>query len=262
MTQIQLPAQLESQVAAISTALAAQHTSDHGIYALIDLAASTETDAWLARLRKHRNALSLFAEQPEAAAPEQAPWLVQLLPEERLLKRSVVEALIANNTSWIVTSLDFKALAARLSARLTAQLLPQQKTEALFRYYDPRLFPGWWTSLTEEERCCFGTFGHAWLYLDADLTLSTLTLLGITPTDPVTTPWQVTAGQLATLTLLSERHQLTDFLHKRQPDRFSMLSPGEQWAFVCREDEAALAQQISGLADRLKHCERVLLQQP
>jgi hypothetical protein len=226
------------------------------LYALIDLSATTDADYWLAKLARTQSC-NLFEKQPEAAGVEVAPWLLRIDADDTQisLRHTVDEGLVAWNVSWVETTLTLKELATRLSRRLTAHI---EGGEALFRYYDSRLFPDWWRVLSEDQQSCFGAFGTCWWTLDADGSLQGLDLAGVPVNDPCRKPWQPTQEEQRTLTVTSEHQQLVSFLGKRHPDTFLDKQRGEQWRFVRRHDLQARAHHVTHLADRLRYCELAL----
>jgi hypothetical protein len=257
MPFVQIP---ESLVAARETCmktLAACQGGGQSLYAVIDLAASTDAKHWLSRLAQTADARSLFEQQPEAAATQHAPWLLRLAPDDRRigLSHTVDEALVAWNVSWVESALAPDALATSLSRRLTARL---PEGEALFRYYDPRLFPGWWGVLSDEERACFGAFGTRWWTLTAEGSLQADTLVGEVADDPFHPPWRINTAQQQALTRASEHQQLVSLLGKRRPEAFLNMRRGEQWHFVRTHDAGAEAHHVTHLADRLRYCELAL----
>lgn len=257
MAFVQVP---ESLVAARETCmktLAACQGGGKSLYAVIDLAASTDARHWLSRLAQAADARSLFERQPEAAATQQAPWLLRLAPDDTRigLSRTVDEALVAWNVSWVESALAPDALAMRLSRRLTARL---PDGEALFRYHDPRLFPGWWGVLSDEERAGFGAFGTRWWMLAADGSLQAASLAGEVVDDPFQPPWRIDPAQQQALARASEHQQLVSLLGKRRPEVFLDMRRGEQWHFVRMHDAGAQAHHVTHLADRLRYCELAL----
>ncbi len=261
MAFVQLPKAWQPQSAALTETLFNGVANDQHVYALIDLASSTAADDWLAYLQQISEAYSLFENQPEEAAKAQAPWLFPLHANAEVT-RTMNEALVNRNVIWVISSLPALALQKRLSNRLAAVM--EEDTDKsvppslLFRFYDVRLFPGWWKSLTKQEKATFGAFASSWQQLNHRNELVATALSGVPDEDPLTDPWVVTPAQQAALTDYSERYQLIHFLGKRQPDLFFSLTLEEQWQFVSEQDAAAKADQISALKDRLHYCEAAL----
>lgn len=226
------------------------------LYAVIDLAASTDATYWLAKLRCAQ-ACNLFEQQPEAAAEEVAPWLLRIDTDDAQisLRHTVDEGLVAWNVSWVQSTLTLRQLAARLSRRLTANIA---NGEALFRYYDPRLFPNWWANLSDSQRRHFGAFGTRWWTLDPAGSLLDIDLVGASIDDPCPLPWQPTLEEQNVLAASSDHQQLVSFLGKRQPDTFLDKQRGEQWRFVRMHDLQARTRHVVNLADRLRYCELAL----
>lgn len=256
MAFTQLPAALNAKRDACLARLESPRRGDRRLYAIVDLAASTDAAFWHARLAG-ANARSLFDGLPEAEATVQAPWLLCIEADDTRigLRRTVDEALVAWNVAWVSSALPPDTLAQRLSRRFTARL---PEGEALFRYYDPRLFSPWWSALSDGERACFGAFGAQWWSLAADGALHAESLPGEPTVDPLLPPWYVAPAQLQALTEASEHQQLTRFLGKRCPDAFLDMNRGEQWRFVRTHDADARARCLTQLADRLRYCELAL----
>lgn len=237
--------------------LDALRRNETGFYAIIDLAASTDATCWHTRLASDGGACSLFQNQPESAAAEQAPWLLPIKSgDTRIgLRRTVDEAMVAQNVSWVVSAAPVDVLANRLSRRLTVRL---PDGDALFRYYDPRLLCGWWDVLSDDERVRFGAFGTRWYTLNMDGMLKGIALSGEPEVDPLEPPWQVSSEQYRVLIDLSECHQLVELLRKRQPGAFLNDERGAQWRFVNTHNPQAKSRHVTRLADRLKYCEIAL----
>lgn len=229
------------------------------LYAIVDLARVTDTDHWHSRLTRAESAWNLFHGQPEEAAAKQAPWLVAIGDGgiRQGLYRSVDEALCSDGICWLTSTLDPTELVQRLARRLTAKL---PEGEALFRYYDSRLFAPLWQALDVEAKTSFGAIGDHWWYLDADKILQRVVLPGTTPpsSDPWQPPMQCTPAQVEILVGVSERHQLVDFLGKRKPEAFLCMSPGQRLHFVTMHDADAKTRHVIRFADRLRYCELAL----
>lgn len=235
-----------------------QAHADHQLYAVVDLADPLIERYWRERLATHPAATNLFQGQPEESASEQAPWLISmnsLLNKPNALQRSVDAAFGSNGISWVSSTLDLSALAARLARRMTA-CLPEG--DALLRYYDPRLFAALWDGMTPDIQATFGAFGAHWWYLDMEMTLQSRALTGAPATDPFEPPLHCSPEQMQALLALSEWHQLVEFLCKRMPDKCLVMNRGQRFDFVSRHDAEARAHHVTDFADRLRYCELAL----
>lgn len=132
----------------------------------------------------------------------------------------------------------------------------------LLRYYDARLFPTLWRVLGSDQKMTFGAFAQQWFYLNADKDLETIVMTTerSPDADPFDPPLLFTEKQANALLEESERHQLIEFLGKRQPDTFFALSPGDRYRHVSKHDASARKQNITAFAERLRFCEIALHQ--
>lgn len=256
-----LPQSLQQKHSTITRSLTASASEDEvSLYAIVDRAQTVDIDLWQRTVRKDSSGRNLFHGQPEQSAEAQAPWLFEIDPEKaggEFLDGSIRESIRTGAVVWLQTELDAGTLAMRLSKRMTARISGRNM---LLRYYDARLFPTLWRVLSDDQKTTFGTFAQQWFYLNADKELETIEITAErTPaTDPFNPPLLLTEEQANALLEESERHQLIEFLGKRQPDAFFALSPGDRYRHVSKHDAIAREQNITGFAERLRFCETAL----
>lgn len=254
---------LTTQRDALVESLAGMARENHGrLYAIVDRAHMDEAASWQKVIDQHPNARNLFEGQPEEPAQEQAPWLFAIDDTEdapTLLRRIVTEALRAPCVVWLSSPLDVDEMASRLSRRMSAQV---NGSDMLLRFYDPRLFPTLWQALSIEQQKTFGAFATHWYYLGLERILQATPLVEDLPVehDPFEPPLALNSAQVDALLEESERHQLMEFLGKRQPDAFFALRPAERYRHVVTHDHQARQEQIASFAERLRYCEQALLQ--
>lgn len=230
-------------------------------YTLVDRVQAVDADLWHRLARNDPSARNLFDGQPEQSAEAQAPWLFEINQEKaggRLLDESIRESIRSGAVVWLQTELDADTLAMRLSKRMTARVSGRHM---LLRYYDARLFPTLWRVLSDDQKTAFGAFAHEWSYLNADKDLETIEITAErTPANnPFDSPLLLTEDQASALLKESERHQLIEFLGKRQPDTFLALGPGDRYRHVAEHDDRARQDNIQLFSDRLRYCEQALL---
>jgi hypothetical protein len=253
-----LDADLQGRCNAIAQELASTetHAGEH-LYAIVDLAAVQDPAQWLSRIRKLPEARNLFAGQPEAQAETLACWLVPVRIESedrpRLLHRTVKQALNSDSVSWLLSMLAADALAARLSHRLTAQL---PEGEALFRYYDPRLFPVIREHANDLGSPGFFDVARAWGCLNehGDLQWLELSREPLTAADRFVPPAHIGLTLQRALQIASEQHQLARLLTKRRFDALKDWTRSRKLTFVREHDARARSEGIDGFPERLNFC--------
>ncbi|PJJ98609.1 hypothetical protein CO641_08375 [Lysobacteraceae bacterium NML91-0213] len=226
------------------------------LYAIVDLAAAEHASDWVTLLKREGTARNLFVSQPEAAAESLAAWLIPLGSgaecNEVLLGFSVAQALLSDSVSWLVSALPTSEMTHRLSRRLTARL---DQGDALFRYYDPRLFPAIHKEWSGPETHHLFDLGSTWHYLDSSFDLKSLPLAPPGEADCFTPPLRVSAGQHRALQSISELHQLVRLLGLRKPDAFYRIDPANRLDFVSIQCSNAAGCGITRFIDLLRYCE-------
>lgn len=222
------------------------------LHIVVDLASAPQGLRQVTGATSHPGARSLFESARTVDADAVAPWLLTPPPELRdlWLQRSLALAQERPAVLWLIGGPKAPdAVFRQLTERLDVVL--DDDTEMLLRFYDPRVIDELTSCLeTEPHQAFFGAF-KTWAYLNRDGLLCRVSPASSVRSDGYQSPMHLSAKASAALLLSSEAGQVLIETLKRWPDDLQAMPKHQQFDLAkacCRQADSL---NMDNLADKV-----------
>ncbi len=222
------------------------------LHIVVDLASAPQGLRLITGSTSHPFARSLFESARTVDADAVAPWLLTPPPElrELWLQRSKILAQERPAVLWLLGGPQVPdAVFRQLTQRLDVVL--DDDTEMLLRFYDPRVFGELLACLEEDPLQAFLGAFRTWAYLNRDGVLCKVAPAASNQEDRYESPLRLSAQASAALLLSSEAGQVLNETLKRWPDDLQMLLKQQQFDLAKACCKHADTLDMDNLADKV-----------